>query len=267
MTDPHPRKKVKKDTPLGKKQARALKAVMAIKAVMFVVESLSGYFAHSTSLIADSFDMLQDSIGAATSVLVRNHSQRWQAGVALAKAGVMAAGGLGVLAGAAFIFFNPVSLPVTAIMGIVAGAALVTNAACAALIYHYRKDNINMKSTWKCVRNDMFSNLGVLGVAGIGLFMTTPIPDLAVGAIISALCIKSAIDIARDSIKILRAPENAKKKPDAAAPSRKAGPKMTPGFKKVLRAVFNRKASTPAVVTAPAQQHVVNKADNKPPTL
>lgn len=281
MTEPSPQKEKKPeekqaDTPLDKKQARVLKTIAVIKSAMFVVEGVAGFFAHSMSMKSDSLDMLEDAVGATTSVLVRKHSQRWQAGVALGKAAVMGIGGLGVLAGTAFLFLNPASLPATTIMAIVGGVAFIANTTCAALIYKHRHDNINMKSTWKCVRNDMFSNMGVLAAAGIGHFLISPIPDAVVGVVVAGLCIKGAVDITRDAIKILRLPENARKKKTAKSSS-KPQPKMVVGFKKALRAVFNRKAAAtqkaPVIEKAPApaapqeqpvREPAASKPDSKP---
>ena len=46
---------------LRAKQAGTLKVVLAINATMFVVELVSGLFAGSVSLLADSLDMLGDA--------------------------------------------------------------------------------------------------------------------------------------------------------------------------------------------------------------
>ena len=254
------RKNAKTDTPLSKKHARVLKIVSAINAVMFVVEASTGYLAHSMAMISDSIDMLGDAVGAGTGVLVRNSPPRTQAKVALAKAVGMGLLGLGVLAAAGLLIVNPVVMPVAATMAIVGGTALVANTTCALLLYRYRNDNINIKSTLICTRNDMVSNAGVLTAAALSHFLLTPIPDIIVGVAVAGLFIKSSIGIARESIKILRAPENApKENSNTAATSLKTAPKMTHGFKKIIRNVFNRKAEdtkqTP--VAAPAKNPVL----------
>jgi Co/Zn/Cd efflux system component len=258
MTAPSPQEEEKpeekkEETPLGKKQARVLRAITIIKSVMFIAEGISSFFAHSMSMKSDSLDAAGDAAGAGTSLLVRNHSPRWQAWVSVAKAGVMGAGSLAVLAGVAFLFLNPVVLPATAIMAIVGGAMFIGNATCAALIYKYRKDNINMSSTWKCVRNDTFSNIGVLAVAAIGHFLISPIPDAVVGVAVAGLCIKSSIEIALDARKVLRTEKAKRKNSPAPAQLSKQQPKMIAGFKKTLRAVFNSKAAA-AEKTAPIEK-------------
>ena len=250
---------VETDTPRGKQQDRALKIVAGIQGVMFFVEAISGYFAHSASMIADSVDMLEDSLGAAASAVVRRRGPRAQAGVAIAKATIMAALGLGVLGGAVYTLFNPAVLPVTLTMAIVGGISLSANALCGGLLFRFRKDNLNMMAAWKCLRNDMISNVGVLLAAGLGHIFTSAIPDLVIGAAVATLCVKSAIGIFREAIPVFRAhkkapPEKAKK------PAKGPGlvPRMASKFKNSLRSVFGKVAGQqqPPV---PAQQPVIDR--------
>lgn len=254
------------DTPLGKKHARVLKAVLGINAAMVVVEGISGYIAHSSSMIADTLDMLSDAVGAGTGLLVRKRSKKWQAGVALAKAGLMGILGVGVLVGAAFAFFNPV-MPVVATMGIIGGLAFAANATCVALLYPYRNDNINIKSTMVCSRNDMVANIAVVAAAAVAHVLVSPLPDLIVGVAVAGLFIKSSISIARESIGILRSPDGVPKEDTHAHPAQqKPSPKVVLGFQKVFRSVFNRKAAnTPdAKNPAPAKAPLADKPNNKP---
>jgi len=252
------------DTPLGKKHARVLKAVFAINAVMAVIEGVTGYMAHSKAMIADTLDMAGDALSSGSSLVVQNKSKKWQAGVALAKAGLMAVMGTGVLIAAGIAIFNPV-MPVMAAMGIVGAMALAANTACYALLYPYRNDNINMKSTIACMKNDMISNVGVLAAAGATRLFLSPIPDIVVGVIISGLFLKTAVEIGTESIKILR--EEAKKdKKDAPAPAKpqqKHAPKHTFSLKKAVSRVFNRKAANDDA-KAPAQQPQVKNAPTPP---
>src|SRR5688572_16578993 len=93
---------------LASSHGRMLRIVLAINAVMFVVEGTAGVIAHSTSLLADALDMLGDALVYGFSLFVLRRSQRWQAGAALAKGGFMLAFGIGVLGEAAYKAFNPI---------------------------------------------------------------------------------------------------------------------------------------------------------------
>jgi Co/Zn/Cd efflux system component len=229
----------------GKKRARALKAVFAINAVMFVVEATAGIAARSTAMVADSVDMVQDAAGAGTSLAVRNKSLRTQAAVVLGKAILMGGLGVGILAGAVMIALSPAVLPVAATMGIFGGLALVSNAICAGLLYSYRNDNINMKGTWKCTRNDMVSNVGVLGAAAASHLLLSPIPDIVVGAAVSALLIKSSVSLGIEAVRILKSTgKEAQKKPQTP-PSlqKKLSPKFAPGLRNAVSQAFSAKAA------------------------
>lgn len=248
------------DTPLGKKHARVLKAVMAINAVMAVVEGVTGYLAHSKAMIADTLDMAGDALTAGSSLVVQDKSKKWQAGVALAKAVVMGAMGAGVLIAAAIAVTSPV-LPVMATMGIVGGLAFAANLTSYALLYPYRNDNINMKSTIACMKNDMLSNIGVLAAAGVGRLLLSPIPDIIMGVAISGMFIKTAYDVGKEAIVMLREAraEEKKDKPVPAKPQQKHAPKHAFSLKKAVSRIFNRKATND---DAAAPQP---KAEAKPP--
>ena len=79
-------------------QRRVLQAVLWLNAAMFVVELSAGLRAHSTSLVADSVDMLGDALVYGASLVALGRGVLWQARVALLKGIVMAAFGASVLA-------------------------------------------------------------------------------------------------------------------------------------------------------------------------
>ena len=56
---------------------RVLWIVLAIYAVMFLVEGYAGLLAHSTSLLADALDMLGDALVYGFSLFVLSRSARW----------------------------------------------------------------------------------------------------------------------------------------------------------------------------------------------
>lgn len=229
-------------TPLEKKQARVLKIVFALNAGMAVIEGVTGYLAHSKAMLADTLDMAGDALASGGSVIVQKKSPRVQAGVALAKAGVMAVMGLGVLGAAVFAIANPV-MPVMAVMGIVGAMALAVNTASFALLYPHRNDNINMKSTMLCMRNDMISNVAVLAAAAAGALLVSPIPDIVVGIAISGLFIKSSVEIGREALAILRPKKDAEKQEKAPAPKpKKPQPENKFSLKKTVTAFFNCRA-------------------------
>jgi len=192
-------------TALRERHARTLYVVLAINAVMFVVEATAGWLSHSTSLLADSLDMLGDALVYGFSLFVLPRSSRWQASAAVVKGAFMLAFGIGVLAEATYKIATPV-MPNVATMGYVGSAALLANLACFALLYRHRSDNINMGSTWLCSRNDLVANVGVLFAAAASYAFASRWPDILVGVAIAGLFLSSAFAVLRESIRVLRAP-------------------------------------------------------------
>lgn len=142
------------------RQAKTLKAVLAINGVMFLVEIAAGLAASSTTLLGDSLDMLGDTLAYGFSLYVVTRSDAWKAVSALIKGGIMALFGLFVLGHAVFKFLSPTT-PHFETLGLVGLLALVANAVCLWLLWHHRSEDINMHSVWLCSRNDIIANLSV----------------------------------------------------------------------------------------------------------
>jgi len=182
--------------------------VLAINALMFVVEGWAGLLAHSTSLLADALDMLGDAMVYGFSLFVLARSVRWQAVAALAKGGFMLVFGLGVMGEALYKMAHPI-MPDAAAMGIVGGIALLANLCCFLLLYSHRGDNLNMSSTWLCSRNDLIANIGVLAAAGSTYIYASRWPDIVVGVTIASLFLGSALNVIGQAMRETRSPAKA----------------------------------------------------------
>jgi Co/Zn/Cd efflux system component len=89
-------------------------------------------------------------------------------------------------------------------MGIIGTLVLLGNGICFLLLYRHRSDDLNMRSTWLCSRNDIIANLSVL-VAAIGVkVFDANWPDILVGGAIAALFLSSALTVLRESLLELR---------------------------------------------------------------
>ena len=192
-------------TVMRERHGRVLWVVLIINAVMFLVEGGAGVMAHSTSLLADALDMLGDALVYGLSLFVLARSARWQAGAALAKGGFMLALGLGVLGEAVSKVFHPV-MPGVGMMGVIGGLALIANVVCFVLLYRSRRDNLNMRATWLCSRNDLLANVGVLVAAAGSYVLLSRWPDILVGVVIASLFLGSALHVLWQSRQALRAP-------------------------------------------------------------
>jgi Co/Zn/Cd efflux system component len=89
-------------------------------------------------------------------------------------------------------------------MGIIGALVLLGNGICFLLLFRHRSDDLNMRSTWLCSRNDIIANVSVLAAAfGVTVFDANW-PDILVGAAIAALFLKSALTVLRESFGELR---------------------------------------------------------------
>ena len=190
-------------TRLRGKRCNVLVTVLVINAALFVVEAAAGLLADSAALLADSLDMLGDSLVYGFSLYVLWRSAVWKAKAALLKGAIMALFGAGVFLQVAYKSIWGI-LPNAETMGIIGAIVLLGNITCFLLLFRYRGDDLNMRSTWLCSRNDIIANLSVL-VAAVGVkVFDASWPDILVGAAIAALFLRSACTILNESFSELR---------------------------------------------------------------
>ena len=173
---------------------RALWAVIAINAFMFLVEMVAGISARSQALQADALDFFGDSVTYGLSLFMIGQPLMWRARAALFKGVSLALMGLWVL-GSTIYHVIILGVPKAEIMGIVGFMALAANLASVGLLLKYRDGDANVRSVWLCSRNDAIGNVAVLIAAGFVAWTQTGWPDLVVAAIMASLFMYSAIQI------------------------------------------------------------------------
>jgi len=172
-------------------QRRVLTIVLAINAIMFVGEFTAGAIAGSVALMADAVDMFGDAVVYGLSLYALDRSERWRNGAAFAKGVFILVFGLGVLVQVGIKIQNGVP-PSSVTMLWVGALALAANLVCLALLWRFRKQDLNMSSTFECSRNDVIANCGVLVAAGGVALLNSPWPDILVGLVIAGLFLRSA---------------------------------------------------------------------------
>ncbi len=170
---------------------RALWAVLALNAGMFVVEVAAGLAAGSASLQADALDFLGDAANYGISLFVVGMALRYRAMAAVAKGASMGLFGLWVVGTVVWHALRG-TVPEPLTMGVIGFAALAVNAAAFGLLYAFRGGDANMRSAWICTRNDVVGNLAVLLAAAGVLGTGTGWPDLIVAAIMATLALQGA---------------------------------------------------------------------------
>lgn len=180
--------------------------VIAINALMFMIESGASMLSNSMALQADALDFLGDTLTYSVTLLAIGHSLRWRARAALFKGFTLAVMGLGVL-GATVYRVLILDTPNEFIMGSVAILALAANLVCALMLYKFRNGDANVRSVWLCSRNDAIGNVAVLIAAVLVYGSQSPWPDLVVAALMATLFLHSASLIFRQALAEYRSEE------------------------------------------------------------
>ena len=202
---------------LRERQAGVLRIVLVASLAMFVIEFSGGVWAQSTSLLSDSLEMLSDGFVYAFSLYVLHRSAKWRASAALVKGILMAGFGVGVLVEAG-IRLRSGELPSAPAMATFATLALATNALCFSLLYRHRSDDVNLRSTWLCTRNDLAANVAVLLAAAMVTYFGVAWPDRIVGIAIALLFLRTSATVIREARSEL-----------SGHPSTSTGPLVKPG--------------------------------------
>ena len=185
-------------------QRRVLVIVLAINAAMFVIEFGAGIVAGSTALMADATDMLGDALVYGISLYALDRSDRWKAGAAMAKGLFILLLGVGIVINVIAKLQSGIP-PSSSLMLTFGGLALVANLACLRLLWRFRRQDLNMASTFECSRNDVISNVGVLIAAGAVAALASPWPDILIGSAMALLFLRSAVRVIAQAAPQLRA--------------------------------------------------------------
>ncbi|QCU90007.1 cation transporter [Thiomicrorhabdus sediminis] len=168
--------------------------LLAINAVMFVVELGLGWYAQSTGLIADSLDMLADAMVYGLSLYAVGKSLTMKANAAQLSGYLQILLGLGVILEVLRRWWFG-SEPQSDLIMIVAFIALLANLTCMALIAKHRNGEVHMRASWIFSTNDVIANLGVMVSGALVALFASRYPDLIIGGIIAALVIRGGFRI------------------------------------------------------------------------
>lgn len=177
-------------------QARVLRQLLAINALMFLLELCVGWYAQSTGLIADSLDMFADAAVYGVALYAVGRAASLQRGAARLSGVLQVLLALGVLAEVARRAVYG-SEPLSALMMGMGLLALVANVACMLLLAKQRDSGAHMRASWIFSTNDVLANLGVI-VAGVLVAVTgSAYPDLVIGTLIGLLVLSGGVRILR----------------------------------------------------------------------
>ena len=179
-------------------ESKVLWQLLAVNAVMFLVEFVIGWLAQSTGLIADSLDMLADAGVYGIGLYAVGRTLR-------AKTHAASISGVLQLALAMLVVADVLrryvvgSEPFGVLMMGVSLIALAANLACLALLAKHRNGEVHMRASWIFSTNDVLANLGVI-IAGALVYATgSRTPDLVIGLIIALLVARGGVMILREA--------------------------------------------------------------------
>lgn len=175
---------------------RALWIALVLNAMMFVVELVSSFRAHSVSLLADAVDFLGDAGNYGVALFVLGLAPVWRSRTALWKGWLMLGYGMFVLGKSAWQWSAGI-VPEPAIMAGVSLLALAVNIGVAALLYAYRTGDAQARSVWLCSRNDALGNLAVIGAAAGVWASGRGWPDVVVALVLAGLALSSGASVIR----------------------------------------------------------------------
>ncbi len=177
-------------------EARTLWILLAINAVMFVVELVAGWLGESTALLADSFDMLADASVYGVALYAVGRSADLKRRAAHLTGWLQVILGFGILAEVVrrLVFGSAPEAPV--MMGI-AFLALAANATCLLLIARHRDYGVHMMAVFICSANDVIANVGVIAAGALVGWTGSNVPDLVIGTVIGVVVLIGGIRILR----------------------------------------------------------------------
>jgi cation diffusion facilitator family transporter len=179
---------------------RRLWLIIALNAIMFIIEVTAGQLAKSQALQADALDFLGDALTYGISLAVIGASIQVRTNAALFKGASLFLMGMWVLGSTIHRVFYA-DIPEAEIMGAIGFLALMTNLASVLILVRYKDGDANVRSVWLCSRNDAIGNVAVM-IAALSVWGTASRwPDLIVAAIMSGLFLSSAVQIVRQALK------------------------------------------------------------------
>ncbi|RAJ80097.1 heavy-metal-associated domain-containing protein [Chitinophaga dinghuensis] len=169
--------------------------VLLINAFFFVLEMVTGFISHSMGLVADSLDMLADSLVYGLSLFAVG-------GTILRKKRIAKVSGYFQLALAILGFTEVIrrfmgfgETPVFSTMIYISFFALIGNAFSLVILRKSKSEEAHIKASWIFTSNDVIINIGVI-LAGVLVYITSSrIPDLIIGTLVFAIVMQGAFRI------------------------------------------------------------------------
>ncbi len=176
-----------------------MRIALTANLAMFATGLVGWYWADSTSLLADAFDMLADASGYIVAMLAIGRTILFQKNAARWNGAMLILLGTGVIAEVIHRYFvgsAPQGLLITGF----AILSLIVNGSVLAMLSRYRDSpEIHLRATWIDTRADVVVNIGVL-VSGIAIALSGyQRIDLLAGLAIGLFVIKEGVELVQET--------------------------------------------------------------------
>ena len=166
------------------RERKLLWQVLVINFFFFTLELTTGFISNSMGLVADSLDMLADSIVYGLALFAVG-------GTMTRKKNIAKSAGYFQLTLAVFGFFEVIrrfigteSVPAYKTMIIISILALIGNGLSLYLLQKSKSKEAHMQASMIFTSNDVIVNLGVVAAGGLVYLTNSKYPDLIVGIIV-----------------------------------------------------------------------------------
>lgn len=175
-------------------QKKLLYILLSINGVMFFVELFAGIVGQSAGLIADSFDMLADSLVYIISIYAigKAYEKKEQAARISGYFQIILGSLLMLEIGRRFIMGHE---PQSSLMIVISFIALFANIICLIMINKHKEGEIHMRASWIFSKNDVIANTGVIIAGFLVYFLNSSWPDLLIGILIVTIIIRGGLTI------------------------------------------------------------------------
>ena len=178
-----------------RQERKLLWQVLVINFFFFALELTTGFISNSMGLVADSLDMLADSIVYGLALFAIG-------GTMTRKKNIAKSAGYFQLTLALFGFVEVIrrfigleEVPAFQTMIIISILALISNGFCLYLLQKSKSKEAHMQASMIFTSNDVIVNLGVIAAGGLVYLTNSKYPDLIVGAIVFFIVGQGALKI------------------------------------------------------------------------
>ncbi len=169
--------------------------VLAINFSFFVIEMLYGWISKSMGLVADSLDMLADSIVYSMSLIAVGSTLIKKKRIAKISGYFQIFLALLGLVEVIRRFIGMEEIPLFQNMVVISIFALIANSVSLYLIQKVKSEEAHMKASAIFTSNDIIINLGVIFAGVLVYYTNSKYPDLVIGFMIFLIVMKGALRI------------------------------------------------------------------------